>query len=534
MQRGRSVRMRSRPRWESHGSRKALRFSRAGEYNETILRPLLAASRRVDHKWWVFGAIALGTFVSVMDQTAINLALPRLATHFDATIPEVQWVTLGYMLTTGSLLLPMGRLSDIVGRKRVYASGFVVFVVGALLAGISTELLGVILFKVLQGVGAAMVQANGMAIVTSTFPASERGKVIGLFLTVVGMGAIAGPVVGGSVVSLLGWRAVFFLGVPLGLASIVAAMVVLEGGRPSDASRSVRGPRFDWLGASLWAGGIALFLLVMTNGYRLGWTSPVAMIGSALVVLLLATFVWWELRTRDPMLAPELFRHRLFTLGSSASFLSFLAGSSVFFLMPFYLQQVLGYTPSQTGLIIVPTAIFFGAAGPIAGRLSDRLGWRPFAIAGLVFTAASLLVLSQMGEDPSIFLVMGALVLQGLGMGIFYSPNASAVLSTVDRSRYGVATAFLNMVRNTANVTGVALATTIITVTMSSSGYEPSLDAVSGAGEGVKEAFTRGLQTAFLVLAGFVAVAVVLSSIPVGSTSQDTVAGADRQLPSKV
>ena len=500
------------------------------------MRPLSAVSRRVDHKWLIFGTIAVGTFISVLDQTGIGLALPRIATHFDASIPEVQWVTLGYMLTTGSLLLPMGRLSDIVGRKRIYISGFVVFIASALLAGSSTELLGVIMFKVLQGVGAAMIQANGMAIVTSTFPATERGKVIGLFMTVVGAGAITGPVVGGSIVSLFGWRAIFFVGAPLGLLAIAAAYVVLPGRDRTPATDRDGRQGFDWVGAMLSSAFLALFLLVMTNAYRVGWGSPWVMAALAAVAVLLAAFVWWELRATDPMLDPELFRSSLFSLGVSASFLNFLAGMSVFFLMPFYLQGVAGLTPGQAGLVVVPTAICFAISGPLAGRLSDRFGWRKFSITGLVLSGLSLVLLSMVDQSTSIGFIVLALVLQGLGMGSFYSPNASAVLSTVDRSKYGIATAFLNMVRNTANVVGIAVATTIVTATMASSGFEPSLDAVSAAGaaEGVAHAFTRGLQVAYLSLAGFIGLAILLSLMTTGSTGPARARTAvERQLPSK-
>ena len=495
-----------------------------------------ASPDRADFKWWVFGAIAIGTFVSVLDQTSVNLALPRIADHFDATIPVVQWVALGYILTTGSLLLPMGRLSDMIGRKRVYVIGFAIFIVGGILAGSSVTLLGLILSKILQGVGAAMVQANGMAIITSAFPASERGKVIGLFMTVVGLGAIAGPVVGGGIVEFFGWRYVFFMGVPLGMASIIAALVILEGRAAGVAGQRADKPRFDWGGALTSTAAVAIFLLVMTNAHRVGWGSPLVVTAFAAVVVLFVTFVWWERRAREPMMALELFRRRLFTLGSSAGFLHFMAGTSVFFLMPFYLQEVLEYSPGEAGLIMAPTAVCFAVLGPIAGRLSDRFGWRQFAVFGLVMSGASLFTLSQLTESAPVGLVIGALAMQGIGMGTFYSPNASAVLSTVERSRYGIATAFLNMVRNTANVTGLAVATTIVVIVMSSQGFEPSLEAVaSGGQQGVQAAFTDGLRTAFLVMTGFVGLAIVLSLITGGATVEETaVPERDLRVPSQV
>ena len=485
--------------------------------------------RRPARRLLIFGTIAIGTFVSVLDQTGVNLALPRIADHFDATIPSVQWVSLGYALTTGSLLLPMGRLSDMVGRKRVYVSGFALFVLGAILAGLSSALIALVLFKVLQGVGSAMIQSNGMAIVTSTFPASQRGKMIGLFMTVVGMGAITGTVVGGAVVGLLGWRYLFLMGAPLGAASLVAALVALEG-RSADAEDRVEGAGgFDWLGAVLSSSTLALFLLTMTNAHRVGWGSALVIAGFVVAESLFVAFIWWERHAQNPMLALDLFKRRVFAFGTTASFLTFLPGTSVFFLMPFYLQGVLRYSAAETGLIMAPTALCFAVAGPIAGRLSDAYGTRRFTLLGLLALGGSLLALSRLGTDASLGIVVAALVGQGLGMGLFFSPNASAVMSSVDRSRYGIVTAYLNMIRNVASVTGIAMTTAIVTSVMASLGQEPTLDVVSAArAEGATTAFTTGLQWAYLTMAGIAGLASVLSFMSTGGAS-DRAASATEQ-----
>ena len=475
-------------------------------------------------------------FVSVMDQTSLSLALPRIASHFDAPIRTVQWVTLGYMLTTSALLLPMGRLSDIIGRKRVYVAGFSIFVLTAVLAGSSNTLTWIILFKALQGVGAAMIQANGMAIVTSTFSGSERGKVIGLMMTTIGTGAIVGPMIGGIVVGLVGWRFVFFLGVPLGMVAIAAALVVLEGKSKTDSGESGKRVSFDWLGAILSATALSVLLLIVTNAYRVGWLSPLTLGAFAVVAGLFVVFIWWESRVPEPMLALELFKRRLFSLGSGASFLVFMSGTSVFFLMPFYLQQVLGYTPGEAGFILGPTAICFAVTGPIVGRLSDRYGWRRFIVGSLVIATIGLFSLSRLGESTPLWIVMAALVTQGIGMGSFYSPNASAVLSTVERERYGVATAFMTLMRTGAGVIGIAMVTSVVTAVMGSQGFEPSLDAImSDGGEGVKTAFTQGLRTAYLMMSSFIVVALALSVFK-GETpmQEDTSADVDARQPSKV
>ena len=469
--------------------------------------------------------IAAGTFVSVLDQTGVSLALPLIADEFDATIPLVQWVALGYMLATGSLLLSAGRLSDLIGRKVVYVAGFCVFVLGALSAAAAPHLMAIIVFRIIQGAGSAMIQANGMAILTTTFPAEQRARVIGMFMTMVGLGAIMGPIVAGVVVDSFGWRSVFLASVPLGGLSLTAAILVLIRDAPSIRSARQLVSRFDWAGAFMSAAGLATFLLVMTNAYRLGWFSPVVLAAVATSVFLLVAFVYWERRTSQPMLELELFRRRVFAFGTSSSFFAFLAGTAVFSMMPFYLQDVLDLSPRAAGLFIAPAALGFALAGPIAGRLSDSLGPRRIEFSGLGMLAASLFFLGTLTVDTSPAVIAAAMALQGLGMGVFYTPNTASVLSVVERSKYGIATAFLNMTRNTANVVGIGLAITIVTATMASQGFEPSLDAVAAGGVGVEAAFTQGLRIAFLVLGAFIGVAIVLTFLKRAQSDEPLVVG---------
>ncbi|MDP6495351.1 MAG: MFS transporter, partial [Dehalococcoidia bacterium] len=453
--------------------------------------------------------VAIGTFVSVLDQTGVSLALPELAIHFSATIPAVQWVALGFILVTGSLLMPMGRLSDLIGRKRVYVLGFTIFILGALLSGFSPSLSGVIVSRIFQGAGAAMIQATGMAIAISSFPSIERGKVVGMFMTMVGIGAVGGPVVSGVVVDFLGWRSVFLMGAPLGSVSLIAAVLVLNHDRPPASNDTSTSKGFDWLGAFLSTTSVAVFLLVMTNAYQLGWTSPIVLSSFVAAFGLFLTFLYWETRTPAPMLELELFKNRLFSLGSAASFFIFLAGTAVFSLMPFYLQGVAGLTPGQTGLLIAPTMVMFATIGPISGRLSDRHGPKRFEYLGLAMLAKGMLILGTISESSRLYVILLGLIFQGAGMGTFNPANQSSILGTVDLSRIGVATAFTNMVRNTANVTGIGLAITIVTMRMGALGFEPSLDAVAAGGEGVGAAFSQGLRIAFLTLGAFIALAAV-------------------------
>ena len=463
--------------------------------------------QRNNYKYWAYGAVGIGLFASVVDHGTVSVALPSIADAFKTDIPSVQWVVIGYALTISALLLPMGKLADMVGYKRVYVVGSLILVIGAILAGLATNLSILILFRVLQGVGGAMTQGTGMAIVVSSFPASERGKAIGLVMTMVGTGAVAGPAVGGILVSSLGWRSVFFLNVPLVLLGVAASLAVLQGSRsPQDGP----GLRFDWLGAVLSAAALVALLLLVSNGYKTGWNWPVIFIGAPGVLALIGSFIWWELHISDPMLDLRLFQRRTFSFGASAGFLAFLGSSGVLFLMPFYLQGVLGYSPAKAGLVVVPAALCMAILGPISGRLSDRYGWRPFTVGGLALSVTGLFILSQVTVDSSLAQVLPALILLSSGNGVFYSPNSSSILSAVGQEQYGVVMGLLNLIRNAANVTSVAVATAVVSVTMVSLGFEPSLELVrSGVGG---EAFTSGLRYTFLGMMGVLALGMVVSA----------------------
>ena len=469
--------------------------------------------RRIrEYKYWAFGAVAIGMFASVVDHGSVNVALPTIAGHFGSDFATVQWVTIGYALTISALLLPMGRLSDLIGPKRVYIIGSLIFVLGAAVAGSSSSLTTLIAARIFQGCGAAMTQGTGMAIVIAAFPANERGKAIGLIMTMVGTGAIAGPAVGGFLVDAMGWRSVLLVNVPMVLLGVAVSMAILVDSRDAQTAQDGQERKFDWLGALLSTGALVTLLLALTNGHTSGWMSPTMLVFITSAVIMLATFIWWELRITAPLLDLRLFKRKVFSLGVSAHFMLFLGSSAAMFLTPFYLQQVLGFAPRESGLILVPNAACMALLGPLSGHLSDRYGWRRFTVGGLVLSTTALFLLSRLTESSSLAQVMPALMLQSAGMGIFYSPSSSSILSAVERERYGVLVGFLNLIRNGANVTSVAMAAAIVTASMGSMGYEPSLDAVRGGGSsGVGFAFTVGLRNAYLTMMGLLLAAMALS-----------------------
>jgi EmrB/QacA subfamily drug resistance transporter len=453
----------------------------------------------------------VATVVEASHLGAVNIALPTIAEKFDSDLPTVQWVTLGHLLAISGLLLPMGRLSDIVGRKRVFLWGVLALSLGSALAGAAPSLTVLILFRVLQGAGPAMIIANQMAIVTSLFPDRERGTALGLNMLSVGVGLVSGPALGGLMVNTLGWRFVFFVYAPLGALCLVPALIVLDDGRLRQGIAKLRLGSFDWLGAALSALALLVFLLAMTNGHRLGWASPLILTGLAASAGLLGCFVWWELRTPSPLFDLTFFKAPLFSIGVAGRGVFFLAAASPLYLMPFYLQGVAGYTPGQAGLVMASFSLATIVGAPVGGSLTDRFGWKPVALGGATLASVGLLLLSRITAETPLVAVVLLLVAQNCGYAVFIVPINSAVLGSVERSRHSVVVAFLQLLRNAFTVTGIAIATVIVTATMASRGVEPSLSVISGAADTrAALAFTHGLRAAFLAMGSMQLIATAL------------------------
>jgi MFS family permease len=298
-------------------------------------------------------------------------------------------------------------------------------------------------------------------------------------MSVVGGGAIAGPGIGGLLVAAFGWQPVFFVNVPIILITIIISWYVLDPNQETFGDEPGGRPTFDWPGAAL--SGIALlaFLLVVGNGERQGWTSPLIASGGAITVVLLAAFAWLELHARSPMLDLSLFRKKLVAMGISASWLSFLGASSARFMMPFYLQRVQEFEPRDAGLLLIPPAVCMIVIGPVSGRLSDRFGWQGLTVGGRVLSAMAWFALAAtLSESSPVILIVGMLMAQSIGMALFASPNNSSIFSAVERHQYGVTSALTQLVRNSANATSIAIATTIVVATIGARGMEASLDAV--------------------------------------------------------
>ncbi len=455
----------------------------------------------------------------VMDFSVTGVALPSIAREFDLTLRVVSWVAIAGSLTITAVLLPLGRLADIAGRKRVHLAGIALFTGGALLAALAPNMPALIGGRVVMAFGAAMIQAVGMAMVTSVFPTHERGKAIGMITTVVGIGAIAGPILGGPLVEAFGWRSVyFFLAAPT-VPAFLLALRVLDDARVGSVRRQTGGP-YDWAGAATSALFLSLIIFTVTNPFDFSWTSAPVIGGALTAVALIGVFIWWELRARAPMISLRFFQDAQFTRAATARSLGFIGSAAAWFLMPFYVQDVLGYKPTVAGLVIFFGALGFAATGYFSGRLSDRFGPRRFVIGGLAVAMVANLAFTTLRVNSPVWLVVVLLLGNGIGMGLWNAPNTSILLSRVERSSYGIIAAFTNLVRNVFSTTGTAMVTAVVAGVMVAGGVAADLGAVGEAADArTATAFVNGMRVAFLVQA-----AVLLAALAAAVATSDKAA----------
>jgi EmrB/QacA subfamily drug resistance transporter len=416
------------------------------EQTHSEITPAVDYSR----KWLVLSAVAMGIFLATIDGSIVNVALPTLSTALGADFATVQWVVLSYLLTITTLLAVVGRLADMYGRKRLYNSGFVVFTVGSLLCGLSPSVGWLIGFRVLQGIGAALILALGLALVTEAFPPQERGRALGIAGSIVSIGIVTGPTLGGVIIENLSWHWIFFVNVPIGILGTYLVW------RNIPATRPPGGQAFDFGGAATLCLGLLGVLLGLTTGQREGFTSPQALGLFAFGIFFLLALLTIQRRHPQPIIDPVLFRNRLFTVNLITGLLVFVGlGSGV--LIPFYLETVLGYSVQQVGLLLAVVPIALGIVSPISGVLSDRVGSRPISILGLAVTLLGYLALSTLSTETTAVGFMLRYVLVGIGVGLFQSPNNSAMMGTAPRERLGVASGLLAMTRNLGQTVGIAV-----------------------------------------------------------------------------
>jgi len=403
------------------------------------------------NKWQVLGAVGAGTFITALNASMLNLAVPFIGAYFQAAMPVVEWVLMGYLLVISTLLLTLGRLGDMYGFRKIYLLGCLIFAAGSVFCGLAPSIYLLIAFRLFQGIGAAMVMAVGPAILTAAFPPQERGKAMGMLGVFVASALGFGPTLGGLLLNYAGWQTLFYLNVPLSLIVAVWIVLVLAPGPRLQQ-------RFDLPGAAALFIALGSLLLAFSHGEEWGWTSG-AILGLILAAaVFFPLFVRQELTCAAPMMELRLFKNRLFTAATVSAVFNFIVQYMVVFLLPFFFKEVLRLDAARAGLLLSAFPLVILVVSPLSGTLSDRIGSRGLSSLGMAVSAAALLLLSRLTPASAWPEIVWPLVLLGLGNGIFQSPNSSALMGSVSRSHLGVASGMLATARNGGMVLGVALA----------------------------------------------------------------------------
>lgn len=472
-----------------------------------LLRLLLTEPRRPpslrnrpNAHWYVVGTVCIGAFMGQLDASIVTVAFPTLQRHFHASIGAVEWVALAYLLVLVSTVIAVGKFADMVGRKLLYTYGFAVFTLASALCGLAPSLGLLDFFRVVQAVGAAMLQANSVALIATAMPPDKLGRGIGVQGAAQALGLSLGPTVGGLLIGIGGYRLIFYVNVPAGIIGIVLAWFLLPRSKHLQARA-----RFDWLGLGLFVPAVSALLLALTFGRDHGFASPGILALFVAAVGLFVAFLAQERRSASPMMDLGLFRRAAFSTGIASGFLSYAVLFGVLFVVPFYLERARHLSTTRAGLILTALPVALGLVAPAAGRLADRVGARPLTFGGMMVSAVGLALMAVDHSGTGALLV--ALAIVGVGLGAFTPPNNAAIMGSAPREQSGVAGGVLNMTRGIGTAMGVALTGLVFAAIAGSAA------AASATGHATDLAVNRGfvagtvLLVALSVLAAFLAAA---------------------------
>ncbi|HEX7254788.1 MAG TPA: MFS transporter [Gaiellaceae bacterium] len=403
-------------------------------------------------KWWTLAAVAFGLFMIMLDNTVVNVALPSMARDLGVGLSELEWIVTGYALTFASLMLTGGKLADLLGRRRVFVAGLVIFTGASLACGLAESGEFLIGARVVQGAGAALMNPATLSIIAATFPPHQRGMAIGLWAGVSALALAIGPLVGGLLTEHLDWSWIFFVNVPVGIVAIVASLVLIRESKDESHEQRLDLPGLLTSGLGLFA---LTYGLIEANTY--GWTSGRIVGTFAVAAVMLVAFVLLERHQRLPMLDLSLFRNGTFAGANLAVLLVALAMFGVFFFVSLYMQGILGYSAVEAGAAFLPMTILIILIAPIAGKTSDRVGSRWLMTTGMILVAVQLLYFSRMDEHSSYVDLLPALIVGGMGMALVMTPSAAAAVRALPVDKSGVGSAVLNAFRQVGGSIGIAL-----------------------------------------------------------------------------
>jgi len=400
-------------------------------------------------------SISLASFMASLDGTIVNIALPTISTSFGVSTSTVSWVATAYLLVMAGCVLIFGKVADVIGFKRVFLSGFLIFTLGSFSCGLLPDMLNsfvtLVGSRIFQAVGGAMIASVAPAMVTAYIPMSQKGKAMGYIMTAAALGMAIGPTIGGLLTQYISWHWIFFINVPIGIfAILLGAKEIPSSGTAAKLSG------FDRSGAALIFVGLAFLLFGVSEGQELGWTSPVILLTLALAVISIGYFIWHELHASDPLLELRLFKNKNFFLLNLVMVLVFFSFSGINYLLPFYLEYVLGFSTAAAGLILTSLSFAMMASGILAGLAFTRFGGRALCVAAGIMLTVGYYLMTQLRLDSTVGFVVMALVIIGFGLGLMVTPASSLIMNAVAKKYSGMVSSLTSLERFAPMTIGIA------------------------------------------------------------------------------
>lgn len=429
------------------------------------------------NNWIILAIVVMSPFMACLDSSIINVALPVMAKDLSTSMAGIQQIVTTYLIVISATILIFGRLGDIKGKTSVFKYGFIIFVLGSLLCGISTTLNFLTFSRIVQGIGATMTMSTSQGIITHTFPKNERGRALGISGTFVALGTLLGPPLGGLIISVVSWEYIFLINVPIGTVAFIAAMKYL----PKDKITTKQ--TLDYNGAILFLICIVSLFLGLLKGQKIGYNHITIILSFIIALVSFIVFIILESKIKNPLVDLSIFKNRVFSINVFCAFLSFVGISCINIIQPFYLQDVLELSPGTTGFIMMGYPIVLTIIAPLSGYLADKIGSKILTLSGLLVSAIGLFAMTTLNEQSSFLIIISVISIVALGNGIFQSPNNTLVMSSVEKSKLGIAGGINALIRNLGFVFGVSFSTTVLYNRMSYKiGYRV-LDYVEGRGD---------------------------------------------------
>ena len=459
----------------------------------------------VDRKsrWMILFVVVLGTFMATLDGSIVNVALPVMSDKLHVTTESVSWVVSAYLIAISAGILVFGKLGDLLGQTKVFQFGLVIFTVGSLLCGITDSFGWLIAARVVQAIGASGTMANSLGIISRTFPEGERGRALGINGAFVALGALAGPPLGGLIISVASWEYMFWINVPIG---IVVFLLGLKSFPKKERTR--KDEKLDVRGAVLFIVGMVPFFIALEMSITLGFGNPFIIICLVIAAFGFYLFFYLERRTKNALLPLDIFKNKWFSVSIFCAFVSFIAIFVSNIILPFYLQDLLKLSPGYAGLFMAIYPLVLVIVAPLSGHISDKIGSELLTLVGLLCTTAGLFLMGTLNETTSLVTLGLYIALMSCGNGLFQSPNNAIVMSSLDKKHFGVGGSVNALVRNIGMVFGITISTMILYGGMSKYlGYP-----VSDFAEGAENAFLFGMRISYIVAGSICMIGVIATA----------------------